>query len=229
MFNYRVYFLLLTLLLFVEQNAFAEKKSNVLKKEPWAHIELGAVNRVEQTLRERGAYPGQYILLEKTIDELVAANGGSGTIYLNDLKQSEVEIAVERMRYYSASKGYFHLRIVSLPGNIFKIKIPKVDSIHLKNPSLAIMEVEDVGSKLQEIANHSRTGILVSGTSTFVGILEADLRGQISKTEREDYPYYFPKGGEDKDIRVTNVLFSIKPQALVGATCVQKTVELVGK
>ena len=113
----------------------------------WHHIELGASNYgedPEQNKQHPGADqshfsnvtdPNQHQLLFKTVDTLIATKGIQGVFYLNDLTEKDVAYTKAALTAYLAEKYPEHeIYLLALVGDFFKINLPKVDSIHLKNP-----------------------------------------------------------------------------------------------
>ncbi len=130
----------------------------------WSHIELGAANYGKQS--EASTFESQYHVLFETIDQLIIEKGLRGRFYLNDLTKEDVDYTIIVLENY-LKKNYpeHQIEVCPLVGNFFKISLPKVDSIHLKNPEYTFFTTLDhwwYQRKLKYFAEQSREGLILT-------------------------------------------------------------------
>jgi hypothetical protein len=179
-----------------------------LKKKKWSHIELGASNYAENVHGDRthtakgNLSDNQYNVLFKTTDELIADKGKSGVIYINDLDEQMVKYTIDCLRNY-ITKTYpdNEIELRSLVGDFFKIDIPQVTSIHLKNPEIWFFDsfAKFNMNRLHYFADHSSEGL------TFVTYFKSDFLKLVNKLgldykiiNNDYYPYIHADGSTIK-------------------------------
>jgi hypothetical protein len=110
-------------------------------KKTWSHIELGAANYGDNVHADSSHVvkgkisPKQFSILFTTTDELILNKGKNGIIYINDLEEKMVTYTINYLKKYIYEKYPDNANTVNpLVGDFFTIEIPRVTSIHLKNP-----------------------------------------------------------------------------------------------
>lgn len=129
----------------------------------WTHVELGAANygnNFPETIEET-----QFLILYRTIDELVSKLGLKGTIYINDYQDETTEYCIQHLNGHLSKTHPEHaIRIEKLVGDYFKIDLPSCTSMHLKNPELSRLERLFSGKyvdRIVDMASKSKSGLMV--------------------------------------------------------------------
>lgn len=151
----------------------------------WTHIELGAANYAEDPgrdpsyRRKNECHKDQYKLLFDTIDELIQKKGKEGIFYVNDLREKDVGFTIYQLEQYIMQQcPDAKIELKPLIGNFFYIDLPKVDSIHLKNPEYDFFEALDDQEKRERLAyfaNCSKEGL------TFVTYYKRPLLNRLNR------------------------------------------------
>lgn len=147
----------------------------------WTHIEYGAANygiQGKTTVNYSSEFGvksenPQLNNLFLTAEQLAKEHPQPIVFFVNDLRPEDVQMAVEALRDHVAEKG-LNIEIKALAGDFGKIPLPYTDSAHLKNPDESIVasrslnyetrleELKNKARVLQNMANHSRTGLKIS-------------------------------------------------------------------
>lgn len=193
----------------------------------WSHIELGAANygtnvhgdtyhKVKGNLSEH-----QHDLLFKTLDNLISRKGEVGVLYINDLQKVDVEFTIEKLNnYIKESYPNSQIELKELVGNFFKIDLPQVDSIHLKNPEYWFFldaNIYDNRYFMRSCANSAKEGL------TLVTYYKKALLSRIKdygvgyKILNESYDSYTHADGEKMDGFGNVVEFLIKSKKTIKA------------
>lgn len=135
----------------------------------WTHIELGAANYAENPdgdsthEAKNGCSKSQYSLLFSTIDRLIQKKGKSGIFYVNDLQEEDVNYTIKQLEQYIRQQYLTHdIEVKPLTGDFFKIDLPKVDSMHLKNPEywfFTNLDIKENSNRLSLFADCTREGL----------------------------------------------------------------------
>jgi hypothetical protein len=140
---------------------------STLSAKEWSHLELGAGNYggtgvIDETetyipnLRKR--HPDQYLLLFNELDALIHEHGPEIIFYVNDIFEDYAIYAAVKLRDYAVSKGYEQVKIRVLPGDFRAIKLPLVNSAHLRNPE-PILLINLPFQETQALADISENGL----------------------------------------------------------------------
>lgn len=170
-----------------------------LNEMTWSHVELGAANYgphltadASNPCKKMGA--NQHKLLFDTVDNLILQKGQNGLIYINDLEKRNVSFTIYKLKIYLMKK-YPNNKIFLMPlvGDFFEIDIPKVDSIHLKNPEdwfFFNLDDEDKKNRLAYFSERAREGLtLVTYFKTHF-LYRLEQLGVGYKLINEDYQPY---------------------------------------
>ena len=135
----------------------------------WSHIELGAANYADNLKGDNTYQHATSIsadkdnVLYKTLDSLIQSKGKNGVFYINDLDEHSVNYAIRLAEQYVASHYKdSHISIKPLVGDFFKIELPYVDSIDLKNPEYWLFTSLDMAenkNRLTYFADHAKEGL----------------------------------------------------------------------
>lgn len=139
----------------------------------WSHIELGAANYganpgADEQYLPRTWAPGknQYSVLFNTLDKLVREKGKTGVFFLNDLQMNDIDHAMGQLKkHIQQNHPDSDIKLLPLPGDYFKIKLPFTDSIHLKNPEyyfFTTLDKKDNQNRLQYFAERSQQGLTLT-------------------------------------------------------------------
>lgn len=131
-----------------------------------SHLELGAANVAEIA----GNRPTKFAVLERTTEDLIQRYGAEGVIYLNDREASGLSEVSNFLRNWLLTHGYPNVRVVNLPGDFFKIEIPRVTTMHLSHPPPGILPSHVFSSKSNQayvakflaLAAKSETGLRIT-------------------------------------------------------------------
>jgi hypothetical protein len=179
----------------------------------WTHIELGAANYGPDF--ENIDIEKQYLILYKTIDDLVLNLGLKGTLYINDYNEKIVDFCIQKIVGKITSRYPENaIKIEKLVGNYFEIAIPLCGTMHLKNPEssrLVKLFSPKCKDRLHLMASQSKTGLMVQTVfhklEPFCGysnsVLEKKLLPYLSCV-----PYSLPTG---QTLELEHLPFSIKP------------------
>lgn len=171
------------------------------KQDGWSHLELGAANYGPNPpkTRERGLqgplHVDQYRVLFNTAESIIGERGRKGIFYVNDLDAGGARFASEKLRAYLTSRGYSQVEVRELPGDLTTIKLPKVQSAHLKNPEKQLFFLDNVSASFQRIADHSETGLQIQTyheSQMLERLNPKDVR--LSGRLGDGDVYYFPNG-----------------------------------
>lgn len=171
----------------------------------WSHVELGAAN-YGTSLTADTSYPckkissKQHKILFDTVDNLILQKGKKGVIYINDLEKRNVSFTIHKLKRYLMEKYPDNeITLIPLVGNFFEIAIPKVDSIHLKNPEdwfFFNLDDEDKKNRLAYFADQAREGLtLITYFKTHFLYRLAQL-GVGYQLMNDDYQPYLHMDGE---------------------------------
>lgn len=136
----------------------------------WSHIELGGANYganpgADERYLPKSWAPGkkQYSILFNTLDKLIQDKGKTGVFFLNDLQMHDIEYAIGKLRkHIQQTHPDSDIKLIPLPGDYFKIKLPFTDSIHLKNPGYSFFTALDKKTnqnRLQYFADNAQEGL----------------------------------------------------------------------
>lgn len=136
----------------------------------WSHIELGGANYGSNPGVDKTYLPlfyiageNQFNILFNTVDNLIQEKGKTGCLFINDLHKADIDYAIEKLKQFIARKHPdANIKIIPLPGDYFKLKLPFVNSIHLKNPEYQFFTELDKKSnqnRLQYFADHADEGL----------------------------------------------------------------------
>jgi hypothetical protein len=158
-----------------EQNPLASNKlsksRNSFWKKNWSHVELGAANYGENVnadkthIAQGGPSKNQHNILFATVDKLVEKKGKKGVIYINDLDKQLVNYTIKRLNKYLIHQyPKSDIKVKPLVGDFFKIDIPRVTTIHLKNPERWFFNTLNKGNKhrLKYFAECSKEGLVLT-------------------------------------------------------------------
>lgn len=159
--------LIQSLALFVVFIGISNARSETAAYRVWSHLELGAANYAETMPRStdpefRGPLAdSQLDVLFRTVEDIVSTRGRRGTIYINDLSLNQTRFAAAKLNRYLENRGYLQIQVVEWPGDFKQILLPKVQTVHLKNPEKNLF-VNGIGETLQRIANRSEAGLEIT-------------------------------------------------------------------
>lgn len=135
----------------------------------WKHIELGAANygtniNADSSYQAKTSNPAlQFELLFQTVDILISTKGLKGTLYINDYHSDDVDYCIALTEQYLTKQHPEHkITLEPLAGDFFIIDIPKVDSIHLKNPEYFFFQKLDekaFSNRLAYFSTQSKEGL----------------------------------------------------------------------
>jgi hypothetical protein len=173
----------------------------------WSHVELGAANYGENVHADSSHISNgkigkdQHNILFHTIDELIKNKGKNGIVYINDLEKEMVTYTINKLKKYILQK-YPVNEIVLKPlvGDFFEIDIPKVTSIHLKNPEDWFFKSlfgkdESKKKRLEYFADHSKEGLTLVTYYTKYFLHGVNMLGVGYKVLNSNYlPYIHTDG-----------------------------------
>jgi hypothetical protein len=133
------------------------------------HLEIGAANYSAKG----GNAKERFLILEKTAKNLIASYGAIGTIYLNDIDESGLEMAKTHLSAHLLNRGYSKIDVVAILGDYTEIDLPFIKTAHMKNPDYTQLPTgpdkdinsttnKKVLSALDKIALKSETGLFIT-------------------------------------------------------------------
>lgn len=131
------------------------------KQEGILHLELGAANYGISEYESPLEYPSPELQLGSlvhTLDELVQEFGPRGAFFINDLRKDDTRYAANFLARYAASQGLRDIEVIPKHGSYFKIRPPKVKTMHLKHPDPSMHKPKNI-KHLQRLATYSETGL----------------------------------------------------------------------
>jgi hypothetical protein len=167
------------------------------------HLELGAANYGHSAYSSK-----RFLVLEQTLRDLVEQYGPHGKIYLNDINEYGLGLAVEFTRIWLKKNGYYDISVIALPGDYTLLNLPLVTSAHLTNPEWSQLPNPKNGpaanqrivKNLERIASASTTGLMI--TTYYFGAIQMAAEflqhSSVERTGRTGHYYYFPDGSDPR-------------------------------
>lgn len=192
----------------------------------WSHIELGAANYganpgADNSYLPKSWAPGknQYSILFGTLDKLIQEKGKTGFFFLNDLQMYDIEYAIGKLRkHIQQNHPDSNIKLLPLPGDFFKIKLPFTDSIHLKNPEYTFfteLEKNDKQHRLQYFADHSKEGLTLTTYFKRPFLHRLEWLGVGYKIINTHFDPYRHTDGNQIDFHGNVIEFSVKSLATI--------------
>lgn len=183
----------------------------------WSHIELGSGNygknvHADSTHTAIGQISDkQFNLLFITVDELIEKKGNKGMIYINDLEEGIVRYTIKKLQnYIKNSYPDSEITLKPLVGDFFKIEMPIVNTIHLKNPEKWFFkDLIKNKDRLKYFADHSKEGLILATyfEKEFMQLmtkLEFGIRSKVLNNNY--YPYIHADGAQLNEGNVVQYL-----------------------
>lgn len=196
-----------------------EPQTSFWNKKIWSHIELGAANYADNVngdityTSKKKISKNQFNILFMTTDELIKNKGKRGIIYINDLTEKMVAYTINRLKAYIIQKyPDSDIDLRPLVGDFFKIDIPMVTSIHLKNPEKWFFYAlyGDEKNRLEYFANHSQEGLILVTYFTNLFLNQVDKLNVGYRVLKYDFCPYIHADGTDFSFEGNVLQFSIK-------------------
>ena len=189
----------------------------------WTHIELGAANYGENVKADLShislGSPGQnqFELLFRTIENLIQKKGKKGAFYVNDLHETDVVYTIAHLdKYMTKYHPDSEIEFKPLIGDFFKIDLPKVDSIHLKNPEFYFftdLDKEENKNRLIYFADCSKENLTLTTYYTKELLVRIENLGIGYKILNDNYSSYIHADGLVIKNMGSVIEFSIKSTA----------------
>ncbi len=192
----------------------------------WSHIELGGAHYTACPETDSNDLPpsqaprkNRYTILFNTVDKLIESKGKTGVFYLNDLHTENINYALDSLKnHIEIQHPDADIKLIPFTGDFFKIKLPVVDSIHLKNPEYTFFTALDEKAnqnRLQYFADHAREGLTLATYFKRPFLHRLERLGVGYKIMNTHFEPYRHTNGQQIDVQGNVIEFSVKSLATI--------------